>query len=367
MKTLFLRIIPLIAFFNAFSLGAQSFEIKKNLESEWLTFDGNKFTPFDESDDKVKVLYLKLKNPDPRGEYLRVTANDPVHLFANNKLAGEFTSFNLNIDSLARKYGADELLIAVYFGEQSREDISTELLSSSNLAIKDSLEKRHSFFFKDFVFVGALILLVMVAVMIRVNPKLATDYFSIPRIFSFREMEDAQVYTRIGSSTNILFYVYCSLLLGFYLLIIFHFVTPVYPVGQAYEAQSFGGAFFQWLKISSLLLGLLFLKIIMVIGFSSLFGIAEVAGIHFFNWVRLIVVFFGLLTLALLIYFIWYGQNVSILSFMLQLLAWITAGWILLIFLKLGSKSGASMFHLFSYICATELIPFLFIIKVLYN
>jgi hypothetical protein len=282
-------------------------------------------------------------------------------------LVGEFRSVNINIDSLARQYGATDLLVALYLGEQSHWDITTELLSRSNVLSTDSFDKRGSYFFKDFVFVGALILLVMVAVMIRVNPKLATDYFSIPKIFSFREMEDAQVYTRIGSSTNILFYVYCSLLLGFYFIIIFHFVTPVYPVSHTYEAQSFGGAFFQWLKISSLLLGLLFLKIIMVIAFSSLFGIAEVAGIHFFNWVRLIVVFFGLLTLALIIYFIWYGQDVSILSFMLQLLGWITAGWMLLIFLKLGNKSGASMFHLFSYICATELIPFLFIIKVLYN
>lgn len=367
MKTLFLRIIPLLAFFNAFSLGAQSFVVKKNLKSEWLAYDGNKFTPISESGNAANVLYLKLKNPDPRGEYLRVTAKEPIHFFANNKLAGEFRSANLNIDSLARQHGGDDLLVAVYLGEQSLQDISTELLSRSNISSTESFEQRRSDFFRDFVFMGALILLVMVAVMIRVNPKLATDYFSIPRIFSFREMEDAQVYTRIGSSTNILFYVYCSLLLGFYLIIIFHFVAPVYPVSHAFEALSFGGAFFQWLKISSLLLGLLFLKIIMVIAFSSLFGITEVAGIHFFNWVRLIVVFFGLLTLALIMYFIWYGQDISILSFMLQLLGWITAGWILLIFLKLGSKSGASMFHLFSYICATELIPFLFIIKVLYN
>jgi hypothetical protein len=367
MKTLFLRLISLLAFFHAADVGAQAFVVKRDLRGERLVFDGTAFVPFEQRSGNEEVFYVKLRNPDPRGEFVRVTAKQPVSLFINNQLAGTFKSAIFPIDSLARAAGADDLVLAAYFNEQDINDISTELLSATTTKQVEGHDKRRPYFFHDFVIFGALVLLIMIAVIVRMNPKLASDYFSVPRIFSFREMDDAQIYTRIGSSSNILFYVFCSLLLGFYLMVIFHFVTTVYPVSHLFQSASFVGAMFDWLKLSVLMLGLLLLKIILVVGFSSLFGMAEVAGIHFFNWVRIIVVFFGILSAFLIIYFIWYGQDVSLLSAMLRLLAWIIAGWIVLIFLKLTSKSKASMFHLFSYICATELIPFLFIIRVLYK
>jgi hypothetical protein len=367
MKTLFLRLIPLLAFLYVAELGAQSFVVKKDLQAERLVFDGTAFVPFEQRNGSEEVFYVKLRNPDPRGEFVRVTAKRPISLFINNQLVGTFKSATFPIDSLANTAGTDDLILAAYFRDQNVNDVSTELLSATVTTQVQELDKRRPYFFHDFVIIGALILLGIIAVIVRMNPKLAADYFSVPRIFSFREMDDAQIYTRIGSSSNILFYVYCSLLLGFYLMVIFHFVTTVYPVSHLFQSASFGGAMFDWLKLSVLMFGLLFVKIILVIGFSSLFGMSEVAGIHFFNWVRIIVVFFGILTAFLIVYFIWYGQDVSLLSAMLQLLAWIIAGWIVLIFLKLTSKSKASMFHLFSYICATELIPFLFIIRVLYK
>lgn len=367
MKTLSLRIILFLTFCGVHTLSAQSYVLKKDLRSEWQAFDGAKFMPFIESDD-ARVFYLGIKNPDPRGEYIRVSAKEPVSVFVNNQLAGSFRSRVLSIDSLAKIAGEDRLLIAIYYDKLAAGDVSTELLSASARSqFTPEYDKRRQSFFKDFVIVGTLILLVMVAVMIRLNPKLAADYFSISRIFSLRDTEDLQISSRIGNSSNILFYVYCSLLLGFYLLVIFHFVPSVYPVSHSFQSESFFEALTDWLTLSSILLGFLVLKIFLVISFSSLFGMPQVAGIHFFNWVRIIVVFLGLLTLFLIIYFIWYGQDIFLLSLLLRLLAWIIAGWIVLIYLKLGRKSSASMFHLFSYICATELIPFLFVIRVLYK
>jgi hypothetical protein len=52
---------------------------------------------------------------------------------------------------------------------------------------------------------------------------------------------------------------------------------------------------------------------------------------------------------------------------LLQIISWILIGWMFLIILKLSKRMNHSKFHLFSYICATELIPLLITIKVLYN
>src|SRR5690606_38466351 len=111
----------------------------------------------------------------------------------------------------------------------------------------------------------------------------------------------------------------------------------------------------------------LFVKIILILSLSYLFGMTEIGGLHFLNWGRLIVVFFGALTLATFIYFVSHGYDANIHVLSLKLVVWATGVCCVLLFLTLASKVSASMFHLFSSICATGLIPFLLIVKVLYN
>jgi hypothetical protein len=155
--------------------------------------------------------------------------------------------------------------------------------------------------------------------------------------------------------------------LGYYLIIIFHFVPARYPTALLFQPASFIEGIIQWFELSLILLGVFFLKIILVYGLTWLFGMHEVAGIHFFNWVRSLLVVFGVITIVLSFYFIIRGQSESFFRILLQLVSWILVGWMVLIFLKLSARRGHSLFHLFSYICATELIPFLITIKVLYN
>jgi hypothetical protein len=97
-----------------------------------------------------------------------------------------------------------------------------------------------------------------------------------------------------------------------------------------------------------------------------LFGTREVAGFHFLNFIRLSLVSVGLLTLVLVFYFLLHGQRVGVYNFLYMTLGWILTGWIVLFFLKLVNRVRHSVFHLFSYICATEIIPVLVIIKILY-
>ena len=71
----------------------------------------------------------------------------------------------------------------------------------------------------------------------QINPKLTSDYFSITKIFSTREGEDGQSSSRITSSINILFYAYCSLMLGYFLMIIFHYVPSQYAISGTFSGK----------------------------------------------------------------------------------------------------------------------------------
>ena len=138
---------------------------------------------------------------------------------------------------------------------------------------------------------------------VQLNPKLASDYFSIIKMFFMREGEDSQNYSRITSSINILFYVYCSLMIGYYLMIIFRFIPSHYVVALGFQADTFGGAMFLWIKLSAIILTIVFLKVVLVYCLAIMFGLTEIAGIHIFNWVRLLLVVFGSLTILLFFIF----------------------------------------------------------------
>ena len=91
------------------------------------------------------------------------------------------------------------------------------------------------------------------------------------------------------------------------------------------------------------------------------------ARVHFFNWVRLLLIVFGGATIIVFSYYILRGQNETIFVAFLSLIVGTLIAWIFIVFMKLNGKTEHSMFHLFSYICATELIPLLITIKVLFQ
>lgn len=98
---------------------------------------------------------------------------------------------------------------------------------------------------------------------------------------------------------------------------------------------------------------------------ASLFGIRDIAGFHFFNFTRLLFVSVGILTLVLSGYNLLHGQQQEVYDILLSILTWVIGGWVVLLFLKLTNRVTYAVFHLFSYICATEIIPFLLVVKVL--
>lgn len=347
---------------------AQRLSIIKDFKKEWKIFQNERYQPFEDKKGKVSSIYFSINtNEYPDNPSFRISSPETITLFINGQLIKKGLFINLNIDSLKAVLGSGVLQVTIYQKAIQESGLQTVLESKISETLPDTEFREQQFSsFRDFAIIGMLILMVMLIVIIQLNPKLAADYFSVTKIFSMREGEDSQAYSRITSSINILFYAYSSLMLSYYLMIIFHFLSPHYAIALAFEATTFWEAIFQWLELSLLMLGLFFLKIVLVYGLSFVFGMREIGGIHFFNWVRLLLGVFGVLTVILFLYFISHGYRESFYGFLLGMMSWVLAGWTVLIILKLSRQMDHSIFHLFSYICATELIPFLITIKVLY-
>lgn len=342
----------------------------KNLQQEWMVFVENEYRPFTEENDNnnVNTIYFWIEVNQYRGQYLRIRSLFQPSVFINGRLAGQCynTITTWRIDSLQKVYSSSTLLVALHQKKILAESLHTTIASrGTQSALEEDFTKPVNFF-KDFVIVAALILLIILVLIMQLNPKLSSDYFSVTRIFSVRESDDNQLYSRITSSSNLLFYSYCSLVFSFYLMMVFHYVAPQYDVAWPFHAESFGSALLQWLKLSALLLLIYFIKIFLVYLSTRLFGLQEIFGLHVFNWIRLMLLVFGALSVLLVLYHIVHEQDAGIYTTLLWLVAWVFIGWIIIVFPKVMRRAKYSMFHIFSYICATEIIPLLISIKIIY-
>jgi hypothetical protein len=342
------------------------------LQKRWVVYDGNSYRAFTADDDgNATTIYFGLNEYKP-GDTLRVRSNHAFAVFINGKATSlqKAGKIEWSVDSLTHAFHTMNLFVGIHQKKIHRADLSTQIVNASRTRNSsgpdESLLLKPSTYFMDFVLVGSLIIIGMLVFVIRLNGKLAADYFSVTGIFSLRESEDSQLHGRITSSSNILFYSYCSLIISFYLMIIFHFVPAYFRSAWGFQATSFPMALVQWLKLSGFLLVIFFVKIILIYLFSRLFALHETFGIHVFNWIRLMLIFFGTFLIILIIYHITRGQDKEIYSIFMWAIAWIFGIWIIVVFPKVMRRTNYSLFHIFSYICATEIIPLLISIKIIY-
>jgi hypothetical protein len=346
---------------------AQEYVVTKDLQREWKVFRNNTYEPFQKVD-KARSVFFSVEASKFSDSYLLIESFAPFTIFINGQLAESSEgSLRLKIDSLNNIFHGSVWQVSIFQEKIKAGSLKTLIESKvpqDALAI-EMLPLRISSF-RDFAIIGVLILMIVLIVITQLNPKLASDYFSVAKIFSVREGEEPQTYSRITSSINILFYVYSSLMLAYYLMIIFHFLPSQYRAAMVFQSSTFWEAVMHWLQLSLIVLALFFVKIVLIYGLSFIFGMGQIGGFHFFNWVRLLLGVFGVLSIVVFLYFITHGQREGFYFFFLSTMAWVLASWIVLIVLKLWRQIDRSLFHLFSYICATELIPFLITLKVLY-
>ncbi|HEX8041000.1 MAG TPA: DUF4271 domain-containing protein [Chryseosolibacter sp.] len=348
----------------------KKFSILKDLRADWMKYEDGSYKPLDKLPlTGLNTVYFVLKAGDYPGGSLRLISDKPFFVFLNGKVAGEYTGeIVMDIDSLSRAVRSSEFLVAIHRNDIRERDLKTEIASTGVTVPPDTgiVRKPYSHF-RDFVVISGLLIILLFLVELRLNPKLASDYFSVARMFSSREVEDSQASARLTSGSNVQFYVLCSLMTGFYLLIILYNLPSTYALPVRFHATGFWTTAWQWLKLSAIIFMVFMLKLSIIFSMTRLFGMRGMARFHFFNWMRLLLLVFGTATVVVFIYFISRGDSPVFFVLFLSLVIAVLIAWIVVAIFKLTGRTGHSIFHLFSYLCATEIIPLLITVKVLFQ
>ena len=356
-----------ILFFISALAGAQeinSYTVTNSLDTAWSVYTNGKFHRFDlASKERPRAIYFSIEANKFPDSFLSCSSDSEFSLFINHQLV-EISSGNLflDLDSLSKRYSS--FMQCTIFQKNGIERLTAQIVRPATLDDGSALSKRKGAYFLDFSIIASLFVLAFFVVLIRTLPRLATNYFNVFRLVSLQEREENLAGSRVSSTANILFYVFGSLLAGLVLTVIFY-----YGSGQAAFPTIFidsaGDGFLQWFKWSFIVFGLLLFRLILTFLLSALFNISEFVPFHFFNFLRLHFFAFGASALLSISYFIFRGQNPEFYSYLFYGFGFLSFFWVILIYLKLLTKVPFRFFHLFSYLCVSEIIPMVIIFKVL--
>ncbi|QOI96615.1 MAG: DUF4271 domain-containing protein [Flammeovirgaceae bacterium] len=334
--------------------------VKNNLKEEWLIYSAGRFTAY--KGEAVTTIYFEIDPSKFIGDYLVLFSAKPFAVFLNNTLVVDREeNVRFPVDSLAKRAVAGQLFIAIYQEPRIQSDLVTQLISEIKIpeAESNAAVVWHDNGLHNFMIVATVLLFLFLLIMFRYNPKLVADYLTAATFFSFRESEDHPMFNRMWNTTNMLAYLYAALLISFILV-----QMPVEVNQRLAYPDQFSVWVLNWLLASGALLVLLFSKAFFILVFSVLFNIKELTGFQFFNFVRYLFFVFGLLMVIMVVQYFITGSHFFNTPMTVKVVHVLLLGWIALIFFKLVNKAGHSVIHLFLYICATEIIPFLILIKV---
>jgi hypothetical protein len=351
-------------------LAQEKFTIVKDLAREWMTYRDGAYEALEKIPfTGLNTVYSPIDIQAFTGHFLRVQSHRTYFLFINGKVVGEYQGeVLLSIDSLAGRASARPARIAIHQEKINGRDLRCEIVmkGASGRRPDDAIERPYSHF-RDFVVISGLVIIMVFVAIVRISPKLASDYFSLSRLISSREADDSQASARLTSGSNVRFYIFCSLMIGYYLMIIFYNLPHQYTLPIRFHASTFWTMCWEWLKLSSVVFSFFLLKLVVIFLLTRLFDMRGMARYHFFNWVRLLLVVFGVFTVLIFMYFILRGDHPDFFVGFLSMVIIALIAWIVMAVFKFTGRTGHSMFHLFSYLCATEIIPLLITVKILFQ
>jgi hypothetical protein len=346
--------------------GATEFDVIHDFQKSWHVFQEERYSPYI-GDEGVSSIYFQVSAHNFRNQQLYIASLENIGVFVNGQLVYDGKEVVFAIDSMATLFRTSNLSIAVFQKSGNFKGLKTQVVKEHKHEIHSEEEPRRNSNFRDFVVSGLLLLVLFIVSVARLSPKMVLDYFSIQKVFSMRESDEKQSHSRTTNSANIVFLLFCSLLVGYSLMIIFHYLAPYYAIAAKFQGESYIGIIGNWLYLSTITMGFCFLKISLIYVLATILSAPDVARLHIFNWMRVLMLIFGGLMVIISTYVIMYGMSTNFFDILLHIVPWLIGGWIILIFLKLTNKIGNSVFHLFSYICITELFPFLVTVKVLFS
>ncbi|MBW3546010.1 MAG: DUF4271 domain-containing protein [Bacteroidetes bacterium] len=277
------------------------------------------------------------------------------------------------MDSLRNLYG-DSCLVTLYRQPLSLAEAQLAVVGQQTLLVTEShigesylkVEGRASRGFDNFFVLVLVLLLAGLALLRNLFPRVFQSYYSLGEVLTTRSSFNSTFPYKLGGPGQLLFIVLYSGLFGFILLVLLD-ASGYWPEQSWLGLEPrFGAYLWGWLRLTGLVLLLQLLKYFMLQVTAGMFNFQEFASIHYFDFLRVSQMFFTVLLAVVAIVFLSLPIQIPVgaeaLLKILLVFALLRTG---LIFFKLMQLAKFRKTYLFSYLCATEILPLLVGLKLL--
>jgi len=363
----FIILILLSGILDTYAQNGQFHYKIKDLKNDWKIFseEENALVPYiEEINPKTKNVYIVIVPDEYRENGISLRFKNKSAIFINNKLvynASEHLSVVLSIDSLAGIYGQPKMLMSLY-SEEGIHDIESSIVSYSDknrslLSKMDHLSilplDRGPIW--DFMKIGAIIILILYAVLVNIGNRVFNDYYNIINSFIRASTDEFLNRSKKITRIDLVFIIVLAVVLSFFIVI------ALYQFGfqdNSNALTSFGSLFAKWLWLFLFFLGWFMLRFILISLSSDLFKMREVGTIHTFEFLRITnfysLLIFLLLVLSVFIIQISLALFTDIIIYSIVIISFIRA---VILYLKFLNSSNYTKLYLFAYLCSAELLP----------
>lgn len=306
---------------------------------------------------------------------LALSVTQECTTFIDGKLwfvAEKDTSILVSISSLAQEFGKKPIKLTLIGGGLNAEKVSVQKIlnqvkssSEQKLAQSDLVpvsRKKYISEFSDFYFVSLFVILFLIALYKLIYPYLLGVMLQPLSVINAEDFSDSGSLQKFFSF-DIQFYLFIVSMMIAQVVLTVGIIFKFEQVSQLVSTD-FIGFLRAWIILSLIVLVLTSVKFIGIRVVSYFFDLGKTDFAHFFYLLRMLV--FSVSFLTILTAF-WLVNDFSFLQdnywVMVSGMFWIYLAAVFGLFLIMMNRLSFKKYHLFTYLCIAELVPFLILSK----
>ena len=352
----------------AMAMHVSAQQLVYDLRQEWVYFspENHGFLTLDDQNLENKVISFRLADPEFDQFYLSFVVKEKSYLFYGTKLIAAIPSgiTNFKIDSFRNILGDSQPFITIYGNKllpQLITEVRTQPLTPDKVLSYQPI--RYANDFSNFFYFCTTLILLLFVILKTQFPDLAEQYFLFHRTFRVKTIDELIYKIPYLGYPNILFVAVISSMVGFATLSFMYFYPEeILLLGINPSVSTFWILVLNWAEISGIVFILTVLKYFLTVAMSSIFSL-NIANIHFASSLRLLLSFsFLLMLLTITLYFL---IGLVALPIYLVIIILAFASMQLILFFKLSLVTTHTLLYIILYLCATEIIPIIFLYRIL--
>ncbi len=341
-----------------------AFYVRKDLHLDWVYYDEDEevMLPFLEtSGDQPRAIHLHLKPGYGKNAFLKIKIPSNTSLFIDNRLIDYLPDDTLayfSADSLAKRFGNEEFVITLFNKNGFQKPV--EALIGFKRKITDELVEVNPVRARkidqkiDYIKIIVLTIFIIFVMIYTLAQAELFDFYDIRWLFTFRYTDTIIMKYRNFTKQQLVVVIFYSSLLSGLFLVFLHYHPSSLTGGLMFNIN----LLLEWLMITGIIVGLIFLKFVLVWAMSWLFKITDRVNIYMIEFLRSGIIFFSVIFIIVSFTLINYPGSLT--NLMEKIIYFAIAFYFLrflLLFFKFHQNTSIKNLHLFSYLCATELIP----------